>query len=54
MILPWLFGYVDGVVGDLNAEEFERGLKLVGAGGERFKIHQHLLADRSMLLAGSR
>ena len=51
---PWLFGmYVDGVVREVNARVFGRGLKLVDTSDGVWEVNQLLFADDAVLVADS-
>ena len=51
---PWLFNvYMDGVVPEVNARMFGKGLELLNVNGGRFEINQLLSADDTVLTADS-
>ena len=53
-VMPWLFNlYIDGVVREVNARVLGRGLKLVDGNDSEWELNQLLLADDTVVLAGS-
>ena len=51
---PWLFNvYMDGVVREVEARVFGRGVELVEEDGQRWELGQLLFADDTALLADS-
>ena len=54
MIFPWLFNvYMGGVVQEVNARVFGKGLKLLSVNGDWFEINQLLFADNTAAVAHS-
>ena len=54
VISPWLFSvYMDGAVREVNVRVLGKGLELLSANGDRFKINQLLFADDTTLVADS-
>ena len=54
MISPWLFNvYICGVVQEVNAMVFGKGLKLPCVNGDWFEINQLLFADDTAAVAHS-
>ena len=51
---PWLFNvYMDGVVREVKARTYGKGVQMVGENGERLQVSQLLFADDTALVADS-